>query len=156
MMEVCTKCDETFDNGQCDSCRSFLCIDCGNLTASEVKCMQLKTKRKLKFFCETCEDGFYKVSALIKEVSELKLSINKILNKENESILTNSVVSSQTPNMEVDISELHSPTNKKCSDLAVGHMYSHGFFDADSDPELTNGPPRPELAPGAKNALYMA
>nr|CAI5823271.1 unnamed protein product [Callosobruchus analis] len=57
------------------------CSTCGDLTASEVKCLQLKSKRKLKYYCEACEEGLSKVPVLIKKVAELRECINSIINK---------------------------------------------------------------------------
>lgn len=54
------------------------------------------TQNKSQIYCSFIVKPV--VSARIKEVSELKVFINKMLNKENEAILTNPVVSSETPN----------------------------------------------------------
>lgn len=84
----CSQCKNEYEATQlfaCDSCKKFLCSGekCGNLTGSEIKCLQLKTKRKLIFLCNECEGGFWKVPALINEINELKVVVNKFLERAN-------------------------------------------------------------------------
>lgn len=40
----------------CDACENSLCLDCTDLSASELKVLDLKKKRIMKFYCENCED----------------------------------------------------------------------------------------------------
>lgn len=73
----CEKCGKA-DAFPCDSCKRLLCSGCAELTASEVKCLLLKGKRKLIFLCPECETGFWKVPILIKEITELKGQIEEL------------------------------------------------------------------------------
>lgn len=49
----CDSCDEDKESYKCDRCNKSMCKSCGDLTSSEVKCLQLK-ERVLKFFCKQC------------------------------------------------------------------------------------------------------
>ena len=40
----------------CDSCNTYYCGECSNLTTSEVRCMPI-VERKLKFFCTKCREN---------------------------------------------------------------------------------------------------
>nr|CAI5865987.1 unnamed protein product [Callosobruchus analis] len=62
-------------------CNKLLCSACRDLTALEGKCLQLKSKRKLRYYCEASEEGLSKVPILIKEVAEVRECINSIINK---------------------------------------------------------------------------
>lgn len=66
----------------CDSCNKLLCAseECGNLTASEIKCLQLKNKRKLIFLCPDCETGFWRVPMIMEELTTLKNRFNELEN----------------------------------------------------------------------------
>lgn len=114
-MEVCIKCKKNFDPTQifpCDSCNRLICAFCGDLTASEIKCLQLKTKRRLKFYCDACEMGLSRVPALIDEVAELKQSLNNILGNQRLIVDTASVSPNTNCNMEDIISEMLDRQNR--------------------------------------------
>lgn len=60
----------------CDSCtRLFHRKPCSGLNASEIKVMELKGSRTLKFFCKDCQSGLKIVPELIKVVDELRQEI---------------------------------------------------------------------------------
>jgi hypothetical protein len=79
----CVKCglDDSDKIFPCDYCKSYTCVKCAGLTASEVACLRLKNSRKLIFLCDKCENGLWKVPELIKEVHDLKEAIKKIEKK---------------------------------------------------------------------------
>lgn len=54
----CVICKETKNKEvfNCDGCRNSICKACGNLTSSEVKVLQLKEGRTLKFYCPRCQN----------------------------------------------------------------------------------------------------
>lgn len=56
----------------CDTCSTYYCGECAELSASEIKCMQLVKQRILKFICRKCSDN---------ELN--KCLINTIKDKEN-------------------------------------------------------------------------
>lgn len=47
----------------CDSCRNFYCMECSELSPSEIKCIPLQ-KRLLRFYCFACRD--FELLALLK------------------------------------------------------------------------------------------
>lgn len=59
---TCIKCKqkqnkrEKFYVFACDSCNTYYCGDCSELSTSEVRCMPLQ-ERKLKFFCMQCREN---------------------------------------------------------------------------------------------------
>lgn len=93
---LCLTCNlDTKDSSaaiNCDSCSRSLHTKCSGLTSSELRVMELKGKRSLKFFCSECQEGFLQVPKLIKIVSELQQEITKLkssitLSNSNEDIL---------------------------------------------------------------------
>lgn len=52
-MKTCSVCKRNEKVFSCDQCRQLLCVDCGALSASEVKCLELKN-RVLLFYCKVC------------------------------------------------------------------------------------------------------
>lgn len=63
----------------CDSCaRLFHKKPCSGLNASEIKVMELKGSRQLKFFCIDCQNGLKVVPQLIKAVDELRQEIDTL------------------------------------------------------------------------------
>nr|CAI5843070.1 unnamed protein product [Callosobruchus analis] len=114
-MEFCTKCKKACDSTiifPCDSCNKLFCATCGDLTASEIKCLQLKNKRKLKFYCDACEEGLCKVPSLIKEVADLKDSVNKINEMLSRERINNNSANNSNCNMEDIISEMLDRQNR--------------------------------------------
>lgn len=82
-MDICTECKDNISNTAdvvyCDSCnRSFHKKPCSGLNASEIKVMELKGSRQLRFFCKDCQKGFLQVPTLIKAVDELRQELNDI------------------------------------------------------------------------------
>ena len=64
----------------CEGCKKAICRVCGNLTASEIKCLQLK-ERILKFYCKQCLtcETFSLYQAVIQEKCNVIESKNKII-----------------------------------------------------------------------------
>lgn len=60
---VCSKCNKTYQPSKevrypctpCDSCRNLICNNCSGCSASEIKCLPLRT-RILKFICSKCRN----------------------------------------------------------------------------------------------------
>lgn len=66
----CCKCGSDVDNSSsfpCDSCKRWVCNRCSDLSASEIRCLQMK-KRVLKFCCPDCESGLLQVPVLIQQM----------------------------------------------------------------------------------------
>lgn len=86
----------------CDSCKQPIHEKgCSRLTASEIKCMQLRSSRVLKLFCKSCEMGIQQIPAIIetlqalrKDIEELKLSqFSKPTNtQQNESFSMSEII----------------------------------------------------------------
>ena len=59
-MSLCSKCHKTRNVLLCDNCKCKVCQQCSELSASEVRCIELKKKkRELICVCQTCETGFH-------------------------------------------------------------------------------------------------
>lgn len=60
MTNICGNCKKKAENDfllfKCDGCASHWCKACGDLSSSEVKVLQFKGPRILKFFCVNCLD----------------------------------------------------------------------------------------------------
>lgn len=84
----CSKCKETKIPTKdikvpcfaCDSCRNLFCIECSELSTSEVRCMPLQ-KRLLKFHCPGCRS--YELIDMLKKTV---LDKDEIINTKNELI----------------------------------------------------------------------
>lgn len=72
----CLKCDEILGDQRnavaCDSCDRKMHRACSGLTASEIKVMDLRNNRQLKFFCQDCLEGLAAVPKLLKQLSVLQ------------------------------------------------------------------------------------
>lgn len=106
-MKNCTKCGD--EKGQlylCDSCNKELCKKCADLTETEIRCMNL-AKRKLKFLCEGCENGLFRIPEFINKLSKLEEKIESI-QKTNEELSSKNV----TINSEDIIAEMLDRKNR--------------------------------------------
>lgn len=61
----------------CDSCQRPIHVDCSDLSASEVRCLELK-KRILKFFCNDCQEGLKILPKVLNQLSKLQEDVKKI------------------------------------------------------------------------------
>lgn len=66
---------------QCDTCNKGICKSCGKLSASEVKVLELKGERILRFDCSSCQK--FKPHILLQKAIEDK---NKIIESKEEII----------------------------------------------------------------------
>ena len=89
MSNLCLACELACDVKSkcinCDSCKRYIHSQCTGLTSAELKCFDLKAKRKLKYFCDDCEKGLQvlpevlsKLTKLTAEVTLLKNFIGKV------------------------------------------------------------------------------
>lgn len=62
MVPMCVLCGKDVGSEEksynCDGCSRSLHVQCSGLTASELKCMELRGGRRLKFFCQNCESSY--------------------------------------------------------------------------------------------------
>lgn len=73
MADKCGKCrEDTSDNKrvECDGCSTMFHYSCTELTASEIRVIELK-KRVLKYLCETCQQGMKLIPLLKKNLDAL-------------------------------------------------------------------------------------
>lgn len=77
---VCIKCKEQIKKDDwvvtCDSCCRTIHRECSDLNASELKVMDLKGKRTLRFYCEDCQAGLKLIPTLIAKIDKLESQIN--------------------------------------------------------------------------------
>lgn len=71
----CETCKKAEDIYNCDGCGKGLCKKCGNITSSEIKVLQLKNNRVMKFYCTECLK-FESLNLLQKIVDEKTVVIN--------------------------------------------------------------------------------
>lgn len=62
----------------CDSCSRSLHKDCSGLNSTELRVVDLKGKRLLKYYCEDCTNGFRQVPVLIKSIEELRAEVETL------------------------------------------------------------------------------
>nr|CAI5832292.1 unnamed protein product [Callosobruchus analis] len=79
---TCVKCSKVINNDEsavsCDSCARMVHRDCSDLSASELRVMDLKGKRVLKYYCEECQMGVKLVPKLIAKVESLKAELKQL------------------------------------------------------------------------------
>lgn len=59
----------------CDGCGGSVHRPCSSLNASELKVIDLRGKRVLKFYCDDCQSGVKMIPKLIKKLNELEIMI---------------------------------------------------------------------------------
>lgn len=102
-MSICKKCSKVAPKfACCDKCNNLLCKTCASLQETEWRCVTL-TKRKLKFFCEYCDENpndndLYNMpeqsvngEGQETELDDVNDHIRKHLQKENK-LLSNTIV----------------------------------------------------------------
>lgn len=76
---LCFQCenDQNDDNlVQCDGCKRNICLQCSNLTSSEMRVMGLKGKRTLLYLCPPCREALFQVPKLIKSYDGLRAELD--------------------------------------------------------------------------------
>lgn len=117
-MDICYKCqaDKNVKNNitlfPCDSCKRLICADCADLSASEIRCMGLKS-RKLMFLCSDCEKGILLIPTLLKQVSDMQLEINELKQRNSTTSVPN------TLNNEEDLISEMLDRQKRMSNIIV-------------------------------------
>lgn len=106
----CSKCNEdtTMDKNAlyCDSCNRAVHKECSGLSSTELRVMELKSKRMLKYLCKDCEEGLKLVPKLFKTMDMLRSDI-EILKSQLEKTVQNSIdVKSSYENPEEMYSEI--------------------------------------------------
>lgn len=85
---VCIKCKGIINKDvavvYCDSCNRVVHRECSDLNASELKVMDLKGKRMLRFFCDDCQAGVKLIPTLIAKVDALEQELNLLKRKIEE------------------------------------------------------------------------
>lgn len=108
----CLKCNKVFIDDsccECDGCKLKIHYTCADLTASEIKCIQLKTKRTLKFFCDICLEGLRLIPVLQRQLNNLETKFDDILKKMGDDQTKNvDSISSTEPlfNIEAFVAEM--------------------------------------------------
>lgn len=81
---------------ECDGCKQRFHYECTELTASELKVLDLKTKRTLKFFCDVCQDGLRLIPVLKKRLDEIDQKLADLEKHKSEQQSTIQASQSQT------------------------------------------------------------
>lgn len=78
---ICMKCDIKITDSKfalCDSCKRPNHYVCAEISTTEQRSLQLKGKRRLKFFCDDCEKGLSVLPEVLSVVSSLKAEIKSL------------------------------------------------------------------------------
>lgn len=86
----CTKCNliinEQIDKIiKCDGCGKPIHIACSDLSATELKCFDLRSnaKRRVKYMCADCERAIQQLPKLINLIEELRNDVRKLQERDN-------------------------------------------------------------------------
>ncbi|KAL3277384.1 hypothetical protein HHI36_012733 [Cryptolaemus montrouzieri] len=85
----CAGCNAAFKEEcllECDECHENLCSSCADITASEVKVLQLKTKRTLRFLCGKCVTKSDDVSVVKGKIEKLENIVARLCQKHDSLI----------------------------------------------------------------------
>lgn len=116
---------------KCDSCSRNLHKECSGLNSAEVKIMELRSKRSLKFYCDDCSSGFQQVPKLLKMVDELKVQLDSIKVKlENISVQNSN--SNTEFEMDAVIEELYD-RQKRANNIIIFNLQENPTSAADID-----------------------
>lgn len=76
----CAKCNIKNNDPvlNCDSCNRSVHRDCSDLNASELKVMDLKGKRLLKFYCDDCLQGIKLIPKLLNKIDVMQKEIENL------------------------------------------------------------------------------
>lgn len=118
----CVKCKNKDDSPSliCDGCGNVVHRSCSSLTSSELKVMDLKGSRILKFYCEECADGIKMLPKLCKIISQLQDEISMLRNQiqtYSEETVINEINDRQKKMHNILIHNLPESDNNKDSDL---------------------------------------
>ncbi|KAK7865961.1 hypothetical protein R5R35_012905 [Gryllus longicercus] len=108
MAEICCICEESVDeNGkffECDSCKRYLHVICAELTASEVKCLELR-KRVMSFFCVDCKSSMRSLPQLLAQFNKLSLLVDDLTKRLDAAESNQRVKSNDDDELAHEISE---------------------------------------------------
>lgn len=98
-LKNCLKCNEIIVDEEvivyCDSCERPIHGSCSSLNATEMKVMNLKGGRSLRFYCPDCTAGIKLIPKLIKKIDELQVEVNKLKNMDLEEKVVSELIERQ-------------------------------------------------------------
>lgn len=115
----------------CDSCNRSVHKKCSGLNASEIRVMELKNKRTLKYHCEDCIKGLLMVPKLLKSIDELRTDIEKLktdynnMNSSNETSSVSSDIQSSVVMNEIQ------DRQKRINNVILFNMENNGSDEGD-------------------------
>lgn len=81
MASICLHCNVNIDKSDsyyyCDGCQKPIHESCSGLSASEVRCLQLK-KRVMKFYCDQCNAGLSSLPSLVESIRVLRSELAEV------------------------------------------------------------------------------
>ncbi|KAK7791676.1 hypothetical protein R5R35_002046 [Gryllus longicercus] len=78
---TCTVCSEKITDTKfatCDSCKATSHYICSDICTTEQRCFELKSKRRMKFFCLACEKGMSILPEVLSSITSMKAEITKL------------------------------------------------------------------------------
>ena len=87
----CLKCSNGINQAsdksyiKCDGCSRPIHVHCSELSASELKCFELRSnsKRRIKYICIECEQGVHQIPKLVSMINDLKDELLALKNRLN-------------------------------------------------------------------------
>lgn len=92
---VCANCKQNLkdkDIIMCDSCGRAVHRECSDLNASELKVMDLKGKRVLRYYCEDCQSGLKLIPKLLAKVDQLEAELLLMKSQNHHPVLSEEVI----------------------------------------------------------------
>ena len=115
-MSTCFKCNNVFGDTvkcvQCDGCKLRFHYDCTELASSEIRPIELKTERSLKYFREVCQEGLRLTPILQRRIETLETSLaslEKLMNSKFDEIINK-------------VPDTYVPVTIQINDIIVEHL----------------------------------
>lgn len=135
----CIKCKNSGNEPviYCDGCERSIHADCSGLNQSELKVMNLRSKRNLKFYCEECLLGVRLVPQLIKKIDDLQVELEDLKTqvKSMQAAAPNCNVSPNTQKLvpEEDIMNEMCERQKRLCNVMIFNMPEKGNEELDKE-----------------------
>ncbi|CAH1109274.1 unnamed protein product [Psylliodes chrysocephalus] len=103
---ICKATESDIQIWNCDRCNEKICQTCSQLTASEIRCMELKKNRKLNFLCCNCEK---------KNSDKPDINLQSLLNAFKDDIIkevTNNIIKEYEKTMEQQVQKIEELTKE--------------------------------------------
>ena len=111
----------------CDSCgRAVHKLVCSGLNASEIKVIDLKGRRTLKFLCEDCQSGLLQVPKILKAIDDMRAEVSALKADMAKNTAINSNANQSTNLSDDHIYREFQERQYRAGNLMIFNLEDHG------------------------------